>query len=525
MGQYNRLGQRRASGAWQWLVVGFLPGLLCGALVVFVMLFTGFLDGLGGEPETIEVTAPPVQVVQVVTATPDPEQTAAVQIITATVDENAASAAEVAATPVPVEPTADTASEVTGDSQIVQPTLTPFGTPAEVAADTGETTDTVAEATVAEPTPVPASGDTASAQTSSTIPAELQASVGNLVQVAGGQFTMGADQFEILEAVTNCQNRDGGQCQVSYGDDSTPQVQVQLETYWIEQNEVTFQQYVNFLNFQNSQGLRHTTGCQGFLCIQTQNERPNAAVIAFDGANYFIPANFQTLVNHPAYGVTWYGAQSYCQAIGRRLPTEAEWEYAARGGGGTDIYPWGNNWSLELANVRIPAIEGTGGATEAIDGRPGGANALGMTHVAGNVAEWVFDYYSPTHYQTLNQQQQATGAPVANPQGPAGGTQRVLRGGSFDTPPFFARTVHRQSAFPAPEDNAGDFPLWVGFRCASDSGPDTNTPNAANPVSPGSLAPTIPATGDDSEANAQPTAAALPNTEQNEDTTTDDDRG
>ena len=282
---------------------------------------------------------------------------------------------------------------------------------------------------------------------------------------------------------------------------------VQLDTFWIEQNEVTFDQYTAFLNYQNSLGVRHTSGCQGFICIQTQNERPTNAVIAFDGANYRIPANYETLRSHPAYGVSWYGAQSYCQALGRRLPTEAEWEYAARAGGQDIVYPWGNNWTPTNANVRQPLISDATDATVSITDFLAGTNALGLTHMAGNVAEWVQDYYSDNYYLTLSNEQQASGQPVLNPTGPAGGTQRVLRGGSFNAFPFFARTVHRQSFFPNPETpGESDYPLWVGFRCASDTGSDTGAPPAQSVISPSSLLPTnIPSSGD-GNTNAQPTA-------------------
>jgi hypothetical protein len=126
-------------------------------------------------------------------------------------------------------------------------------------------------------------------------------------------------------------------------------------------------------------------------------------------------------------------------------------------------------------------------------------------HMAGNVAEWTNDWYNETYYQTLSSQAQAssTGA-VDNPQGPPGGTQKTVRGGSFDTPPFFARTYHRQNVFPAPDGNtAGDFPLWVGFRCAA-NGEASNANAAASGTNPPALN-TIPAVGD-TNSNAQPTA-------------------
>ncbi|MGJ3240025.1 MAG: SUMF1/EgtB/PvdO family nonheme iron enzyme [Anaerolineae bacterium] len=509
MGQYNRLGKRRASGAWQWLVIGFFPGILCGGLVVFLMLFFTF-DGFNSEPDVIEVTAPPVQIVEVVTATPDPEATAEVQIITAT-----------------PEPT-----EAIIDGEIEQPTLTPFSAESTEVEINSASADTETEEPTAAVLTNPNTQDNTDTQPDTSaqgqsapsnapnIPAELAGIASNLVRVEGDVFQYGADQLEIIQAANDCQTRDGGQCQPSFGDDSTPRVAVELDTFWIEQNEVTFEQYATFLNYQNSQGLRHTGGCQGFLCIQTQNERPEAAVIAFDGANYRIPENYSTLRNHPVYGVTWYGAQTYCEAMGRRLPTEAEWEYAARAGGQDIVYPWGNNWAPTNANVRLPLVEGTGNATVPITDLATGTNALGLTHMAGNVAEWVQDYYSETYYLTLSNQQQSSGEPVQNPTGPAGGTQRVLRGGSFNALPFFARTVHRQSDFPAPEVNNGTYPLWVGFRCASDtSAEDTLSPSE---IEPSSLQPTIPTTGGEADNNAQPEA---PIDTENESSSGDDNRG
>jgi|GEM_PF-463227 len=489
MGQYNRLGKRRAGGAWQWLIIGFFPGLLCGGLVILLLFLTGIFEGLGGEPEVIEITSPPLQIVNVVTATPDPNASPEVQIITTT--------------PEPVE-----------EGNVQAPTLEP------VVVNTVETEEATAEetATPAVMQDVGTEGDAGSqnvAPTSapadsqaveSNIPAELAGIAGNLVRVEGGIFQYGTDAIEIAQAVGECSSRDSGTCQASDAEDSTPRVPVLLDTFWIEQDEVTFEQYVAFLNYQNSLGLRHTTGCQGFLCIQTQNERPTATVITFDGANYRIPSNYQTLTDHPAYGVTWYGALTYCQALGRRLPTEAEWEYAARAGGQNISYPWNNSWGVTNANVRQPNIEGTGVSTVSVNDSAyvGGINSLGLSHMAGNVAEWVNDYYSPTYYQTLSAQQIASGEAVPNPTGPAGGTERVLRGGSFNSLPFFARTFHRQSRFPAPETPEETYPLWVGFRCASDTGAATTAPAQSGAVSPSDLQ--VPATGDDSNDNAQPTA-------------------
>ena len=120
MGQYNRLGQRRAGGAWQWLIIGFFPGLLCGGLVVFLLLLAGVFNTFNSEPEIIEITQPPVYIA--VTATPDPDATQVVQVITAT--------------PAPTEEVAQGA--------IVQATLTPFevNTPVVVNTEAPEASST-----------------------------------------------------------------------------------------------------------------------------------------------------------------------------------------------------------------------------------------------------------------------------------------------------------------------------------------------------------------------------------------------
>lgn len=495
MGQpYGRINKRRSGAAWQWLVIGFFPGLLCGGLIIFVLLLNGIFKGIT-EPETVEVTRE-VQVVQVITTTPDLNASPIVQVITTT-------------------------PEPTIEASLILPTATPVAVIQDAATAVVEAT-TELQATGVTDTGVSAQTVSTGASTSN-VPEELQKVATGLVNVPGGTFQMGTDAVEIAQAAQICVTQDGGNCQASDGEDSTPRVAVQLSDFQIEQMEVSFSQYKDFLNWQNSQGLSHKTGCAGFLCIQTQNERTDAAVIAFDGANYFIPTRLQNLENHPVYGVTWYGANAYCQALGRRLPTEAEWEYAARGGGQNISYPWGNNFSLDYANVRVPAVQAEGQTTAPVDSYVLGRNSLGLLNMAGNVAEWTNDWYDPNYYQTLSQQQQATGQAILNPRGPAGGTTRVLRGGSFNALPFFARTYHRQDYYPATERDNDSYPLWIGFRCAADGNSSLavqNTVPSSGTVDPASLGVTVPSTGS-TDTNAQPTIAVPPEAQSTEST----DRG
>jgi formylglycine-generating enzyme required for sulfatase activity len=492
MGQgYNRLGNRRRGAALQWIIIGFFPGLLCGGLVLLLLNLADVVD-FGGPPEILEVTRQvEVQVVSVVTATPNPEATEQVVVVTAT----------------------DEPANVSGSGVVVVASPTPTTDPAALATETTTATlpptnpDTV-EATLANDLEAPT---VAPANAEPDVPAELAAiRTANIVTIPAGVFEMGTSNPEIIEAADECVTVHGGLCDPADGTDSTPLVRVELEEYQIEQTEVTFEQYVAFLNYQASQGIRHTNGCSGFLCIQTTNENPANAVIVFDGANYTAPPG---LTAHPVYGVTWYGAQAYCEAIGRRLPTEAEWERAARGGDGR-IYPWGNTWITENANTRLP-LDGQPG-TQPVTSFAAAANPFGLLNMAGNVAEWVSDWYSPTYYTELFNQTQ----PVFDPQGPVTGTDKVLRGGSWNTMPFFARTVHRQHIAPFPEPSTADYPRWVGFRCASDS-----STGAGTDVDPASLGTgSIPNEGSAATDSTVPTleAAAPPEAEE---ATSDSQRG
>jgi formylglycine-generating enzyme required for sulfatase activity len=320
-----------------------------------------------------------------------------------------------------------------------------------------------------------------------------------MVTIPAATFQMGTTPLEVFQAVDECTTRDGGNCQASYGEDASPPFQVRLEAYQIETTEVTFRQYVAFLNYLRSQGVSHLNGCNGFICIQTVNERPSPnGVITFDGQNYNAPPG---LLSHPVYGVTWYGANAYCTALGRRLPTEAEWELAARGLDGR-IYPWGNVWNNNLAKTNRPREAPPG--TVPVGTYPLGASPFGVLDMAGNVAEWVNDWYEPTYYN----QQANLPQPVFNPAGAPIASQKVLRGGSWDGVPFFSRSVHRQSWFPAPDGNTADYPRWVGFRCAADAGAGVSS-GAVDPNTLGANIPSAPVAGVSnvpSVPEAQPTA-------------------
>lgn len=202
-------------------------------------------------------------------------------------------------------------------------------------------------------------------------------------------------------------------------DEEQPRHRVRLDAFWIDRFEVSNARYAEYLK---------ATGAPDPL-YWNKSERFH---------------NGENFPRHPVVGISWVEADAYCRWRGKRLPTEAEWEKAARGGHEGAQYPWGDVPDRTLAN-----FEGQG--TLSVGSFP--PNGYGLFDMSGNVWEWVADWFDASFY---------AGSPEADPTGPAVGKEKVLQGGSFVDGSGPNRVAHRHWYPPQARYK------WLGVRCARD---------------------------------------------------------
>lgn len=227
------------------------------------------------------------------------------------------------------------------------------------------------------------------------------------------------------------------------GDDDGPQDQrprrrILVSPFYIDKTEVTNGQYAKFL------AAITKTGDHG-KCHPDEPPDKDHTPKHWKDPELAKP-------NRPVVGVDWYDAYAYARWAGKRLPTEAEWERAARGCDGR-LYPWGNVWDPAKGNFWGEA-DGFDN-TAPVGSFPDGQSPDGGRDMAGNVIEWCADWYAKDYYQT---------APEVDPPGPKAGTARVLRGigwGHADLPSN-ARCSYRDCYAPTGRSEV------IGFRCAKD---------------------------------------------------------
>jgi formylglycine-generating enzyme required for sulfatase activity len=248
------------------------------------------------------------------------------------------------------------------------------------------------------------------------------------VWVPAGSFLMGTDEATILEL--KALNPPG----FVLGEFASeqPQHEVHITSgYWIDKYEVTnkaFQAFIADGGYQN-QNLWSTSGWE-WLSRQSTSQLPRYCL--------------GNLPDNPVACVTWYEAEAYSKWRGGRLPTEAEWEYAARGPESL-TYPWGNNFDSTRCNI----VDKKG--FKPVGSYPTGKSWVGALDMAGNVMEWVQDWLGSYSAGTAE-----------NPSGPATGTVKVEKGGWWGSSLFVARSAYRH--FEDPPDYAD---LHIGFRTVS----------------------------------------------------------
>ena len=220
--------------------------------------------------------------------------------------------------------------------------------------------------------------------------------------------------------------------------DERPAHKVHVDTFFIDRYPVTNADYARFLNvFGNrveggKEWLDNVGPLSSYLCkIQKKDGR-------------FIPK--PGYENHPVIKVTWYGARAYARWLGKRLPTEAEWEKAARGGLKDKKYVYGETISPSPA-----IIGGFNGITPVGSYAP---NGFGLYDMVANVWQWCYDWYDPGYYGP---------SPSWNPKGPESGSLKVLRGGSW-----YHKDSWRVGTRLADEPFSRNFCFVTGFRCAKD---------------------------------------------------------
>ena len=230
----------------------------------------------------------------------------------------------------------------------------------------------------------------------------------SMVFVPAGEFTMGSDEGS---------------------EDEKPAHRVSLDAYYIDKYEVTVGEYAKFL--------------------ESTGKNPPPMWTTMDEPSH---------QKRPVVNVDWMDASNYCEWAGKRLPTEAEWEKAARGTDGR-IYPWGNDSPDRLRANYGKEKWNNHAALVAVGQLINGKSPYGIYDLAGNVWEWVNDWYDPDYYTT---------SPSQNPKGPERGKYRVLRGGAWDFAPENLRSARRD--FNIPLSPGYDSPAYrnfnSGFRCA-----------------------------------------------------------
>jgi formylglycine-generating enzyme required for sulfatase activity len=263
-----------------------------------------------------------------------------------------------------------------------------------------------------------------------------------MVYVPAGEFIMGSTDADVDSALAICNEAQGGICERNWFEDERPQHTVYLDAFYIDKTEVTNERFAHFVA---ETGYHTEAERQGWGWVWKGSSEGEKVT----GADWLYPhgpnSSIEDKMDHPVVLISWNDADAYCQWAGKRLPTEAEWEKAARSADGR-MYPWGEGIDCDHAQYDECDEE-----TVPVGSKLKGVSPYGAMDMAGNVWEWVSDWYDPDYYS------QSLGY---NPSGPDYGGGRVLRGAAWFNIWLDLRCTNRHSTSPNLMFND------IGFRCA-----------------------------------------------------------
>jgi len=231
-----------------------------------------------------------------------------------------------------------------------------------------------------------------------------------MVLIPAGEFIRGLSKEQLSYILLLCPD-----CNPEGLSDAQPQKIIILDTFWIDMHEVTNAQFAHFVT---ETGYVTTAEKKGSSYVMYWRQDNFAYVPGADWQHPFDrDSNITGQDDYPVTQVSWDDAHAYCNWGGRRLPTEAEWEKAARGVDGR-LFPWGN----EAPNPGLLNFDYNYKGPVSIGSYPESISPYGVLDMSGNVWEWVSDYYGMNYYGS---------APTENPRGPSSGEGHTMRGGSW----------------------------------------------------------------------------------------------
>ena len=286
--------------------------------------------------------------------------------------------------------------------------------------------------------------------------------ISRMVKIPAGPFLMGTNSAIAYPA-----------------DGEGPRRSVQLDEFWIDETSVTnldFSEFVQATGYQTEAELLGWSFVPSYLISESDKHHVVGQSentpwwMGVNGADWLHPlgpnSSIAEILDHPVVHISWNDANSFAQWSGKRLPTEAEWEKAARGGNENSIYPWGDELNLDgefACNIwqgEFPDFnsgdDGYIGTAPVYSFAP---NGYGLYNVCGNVWEWCMDWWSDNSHYRNNYQQ------ISNPNGPTSGDNKVIKGGSYLCHDSYCNRYRISARTSQPKNG---FTAHIGFRCVTD---------------------------------------------------------